>query len=90
MSSFYIGTQVRMKCELLDYGRSATTGTVVCEVKDPSGVVTTPATSTPSAGVYYAYVTVTAAGTWHYRFESTGTTIAASEDSFEVSETQFP
>jgi len=88
-SSFFIGTQVRMRGLLLDVDDVATTGTVVCEVKDPSGNITTPATSTPETGTYYAYVTVDEAGTWYYRFESTGSTIAASESSFYVEVSQF-
>lgn len=87
--SFYIGTQVRLGCLLTDVENSITTGTVTCEVKNPSGVITAATTSTPTLGTYYAYVTVDAAGTWRYRFESVGTTIAASESSFTVEATSF-
>ena len=90
MGPFTIGQQVRLECILKDYDDVLTTGTVTCEVKDPSLNVTTPTTSTPSTGTYYAFVTVDEEGTWHYRFESTGATISAGEGSFQVNPTEFP
>lgn len=90
MGPFTIGQQVRLECVLKDYGGALTTGTVTCEVKDPSGNVSTPTTSTPATGTYYAFVTVDEEGTWYYRFESTGATISAGEGSFEVNPTNFP
>jgi len=40
-------------------------------------------------GKYYAGVPVNEAGTWHYRFYSTGSGQAADEGSFEVAESNF-
>lgn len=90
MNIYDIGDQVRMQCLLKDYDNALTTGTVTCEVKDPSGNVAAATTSTPATGIYHAFVTIDEAGIWYYRFESVGATIAAGEASFSVNVTQFP
>lgn len=88
--AFFIGAEVRMQCALTDYNNGPTSGTVTCEVKDPSGNIASAVTSVAYPGTYYAFIVVDESGTWYYRFESTGTTIAASEASFVVNPTQFP
>jgi VCBS repeat-containing protein len=90
MGPFTIGQSVRLECILKDYNGALTTGTVTCEVKDPSGNVASATTSTPETGTYYAFITVDEAGTWYYRFESAVATVSAGEASFSVNVTQFP
>lgn len=79
-----------MQCILKDYEDVLATGTVVCQVKDPSGNISTETVSTPATGTYHAFYTVDEDGTWYYHFESSGATIGAGEDSFMVNPSQFP
>lgn len=68
---------------------------VFCKVRDPSGNVSTlqygvdGALVKDSIGNYHADIDADEAGTWYYRFYSTGTGKAADESSFEVSASQF-
>lgn len=69
---------------------------VLFDYKTPAGVKTTltygvDASLVKSAtGDYYVDVNANAAGTWYYRFYSTGTGQSASEDSFCVNPTNLP
>lgn len=60
--------------------------TVTCTVRDPAGVVTTPAVTHVSTGVYTATLDLTSAtpGLWWYRFQGVGTLQAAEEATFFV------
>jgi len=63
---------------------------VYCKYRTPSRTTTTLQYSVDvalkrlSAGIYYVDISATEAGTWHYRFYSTGTGQAAGESSFFV------
>jgi len=69
--------------------------TVTFKLKDPNGVVTTYVYGTnaevlrPSTGLYVVDVEPTMAGTYKFRFSSTGTGKAAGESSFTVDESDF-
>jgi len=68
--------------------------TVTLKVKNPAGVTSTytygAAEITKSAtGIYYKDITVTDDGMYYYRFEGTGTCVAASEHGFEVRKSEF-
>lgn len=66
-----------------------------CEYKDPSGNVTTLTYPTDAAlvrdgvGIYHADIDADRAGTWRYRFYSTGTGQGANEESFNVKPSGF-
>jgi uncharacterized protein YfaS (alpha-2-macroglobulin family) len=69
--------------------------TVTFKYKDPSGNLATLIYGTDvtvvkdSTGHYHVDVNADQSGTWHYRFESTGTGQAADEGTFEVAESDF-
>jgi hypothetical protein len=71
--------------------------TVSAKLKDPADVITlhdyigSPADIVrDDIGEYHLDVTPTVAGTWTFRFESTGDGQAANEATFKVDETAFP
>lgn len=68
--------------------------TVTLKVKNPAGVTTTytyglAELTKSSTGVYYREVTVDDDGMYYYRFEGTGTCIAASEGQLKVRSSEF-
>ena len=69
--------------------------TVRFKYKNPSGTITTLTYLTDAAlvkdatGEYHVDVDASVSGTWHYRWESTGTNQAADEGKFEVAESAF-
>lgn len=68
---------------------------VRAKYKSPSGPVTSllygtdPALVKSSVGIYYVDIDATEAGTWYYKFYSTGSGQAAGEASFEVEASEF-
>jgi hypothetical protein len=83
VSSYDVGDKARVTAT---FGSgSIDPSTVVAKVKNPLGQVTTYTYGTDAAlvrsslGVYYIDVSLTVAGTWWVRFESTGTGQAAEE-----------
>jgi hypothetical protein len=74
-----IGDLARLSLALTDVTGVAAAGTVVLTVTDPAGTATTPSLTNPSTGAYYADVEMTAAGTWTYRWTSTGAVVAAED-----------
>lgn len=84
MNTYDIGDKVRLKLVLKDYDGALINGTVTCAVIDPSAAPTAPSVTNGGTGIYYAYVDVDEAGTWRYRFESTGAVVSAGEGSFSV------
>lgn len=71
-------------------------GTVYAQVMAPGGSVTTyqygvdAAVNKPAVGIYYIDVSLDIAGTWYYRFYSTGTGQAvAADQSLVVQESIF-
>lgn len=69
--------------------------TVIFSVKTPAGAITSYTYGQAiqvvkeTTGVYHVDVSVTAPGTWWYRFAGTGNGQAASENFFEVEESEF-
>lgn len=78
---------------------SASADSVILKVKNPSGSTSTftygaSGSSTvqqsgSSAGIYYADVSLSASGTWFFRFYSTGTNPAADETQVMVKHSAF-
>lgn len=65
-------------------GAAADPTTVTCAVKDPTGVITSPATVKDNVGNYHALVTPTVPGTWAYDFQGVGVVPVQGELNFQV------
>ena len=94
--TFDIGDLVRCEGRFTNLvGTLIDPATVTFKIKDPNGAVTTysyPADAQvikSATGIYYVDVNATKAGTWYYRFYSTGTSQAAGETAFKVAASQF-
>lgn len=91
MKSYPLGTQLVLATTFLDptSRQPVNPTTVVLELRDPLGTVTTPGVSNASTGVYKALVTPAIAGIWSVRWAGTGAVTAATEDRFEVKPSAF-
>jgi len=90
-----VGDKVRLTAVFKDSdGNEIDPTAVAAEVKDPSGNTDSytydPGDIVKSAtGTYYVDIDIDEAGTWYYRFYSTGTGKAAEESYFVVSDSKF-
>lgn len=94
MAAHQLGSTVTAWCSfealdvasLPDIERTLTDPTsVTVTVTNPSNVVTTPAATKVSTGVYYVNITLNAAGTWTVQWSSTGAAAGvARPTSFQV------
>jgi hypothetical protein len=86
---------VRISSEFTVSGTDTDPTTVKCFYKDPSGVITTLTYGVDntlikdSTGKYHVDIFAQAVGTWWYRFEATGSMIAANEDEFVILQSQI-
>lgn len=96
MTVFDVGDLVRSSVTFTDFNGAATDpNTVTFKYEKPDGTVTTiiyPAAGTvkDSTGVYHADVTITAAGSWWFRWNGTGAIVAATEEPVFVQPSMFP
>lgn len=93
---FQIGDKPRLEGRFKNSaGTLVDPGGVTFKVKDPSGNIdtyvygTNPEVVKQSTGIYYIDNLVDEAGTWHYKYFSTGSAQAAGESDFEVAVSQF-
>lgn len=86
---FDVGDQIRLEATFTVDGTDANPTTVVGKVKDPNGAITLPTVSASSTGVYYMDLYVGTDGDWYYRFEGTGSVVAACEGVFRVRKSAF-
>lgn len=73
-------------------GVAVNPSSVTLRVMDPNNIETDYMLGTltnPTTGVFSQNVTVLTSGIWRYRWEATGTLVAASDSSFIVSATPF-
>lgn len=84
MTVYDVGDRARLTLALTDVTGAAADGTVVLTVTDPAGTATTPTVTNTGVGAYRADVDLNAAGTWLYRWVSTGAVIAAEDGTLEV------
>jgi hypothetical protein len=94
MANIYkINQGVRISITFTVEGAATDPDTVTLKVKDPLGnevIYTYSGDITRSAkGAYYKDVVVDSPGYWHYRWEGTGSCIAADEDTFFVRNSEF-
>jgi hypothetical protein len=84
-----VGQSVLMSATVRDPAGALADATVACKVKDPEGIVTTPAVAHGTTGLYSSVVVGNKEGTWHFRFEATGAVTASKEDIFVVKDSAF-
>jgi len=92
MSTYTIGDLVRLSASFTVGGVATDPTTVVCIVRDPTGVETTYSSPTKdSTGAYHVDhdLTNAIAGVWSYRYAGTGACQAAMESEFFVEPSQF-
>jgi uncharacterized protein YfaS (alpha-2-macroglobulin family) len=96
ITQYDVGDLVRVSGVVQDEdGTDIDPTTVMFKAKAPSGTVITYTYATDialvkdSTGNYHVDVNANEAGTWYYRFYSTGTGQAAIEDHFRVKQTRF-
>lgn len=95
MANIYdVGDKVRISCAFTSGGVAIDPTTIVCKVKEPDLTLTTATYALAqivkdSAGVYHYDFTIDQAGSHWYRFEGTGTVVAAAEDEFLVRKSGF-
>lgn len=86
---------VRVSSEFTVSGTDTDPTTVKCFYKDPNNVVTTLIYGTDAAlvkdstGKYHVDILGNIAGNWWYRFEATGSVVAANEAEFVISLSQI-
>lgn len=91
MKSYPLGGQIVLATTFIDAasGQPANPTTVVLDLLDPNGIVTTPAISNSSVGVYKATVIPATAGVWTCRWQGTGAVTASHEFRFEIRPSAF-
>lgn len=96
MTVYDVGDLIRSSVTFTDFGGAAADPTtVVFKYEKPDGTVTSityPAVGTAkdSTGVYHADVTITAAGSWWFRWTGAGAVVAATEEPVFVQASMFP
>lgn len=97
MNIYDVGDLVKVSAVFSDeYGSAIDPAEVRLAYRTPAGVTTTLLYGTDAAvvrdsvGTYHANINATAAGTWRYRWFSSGTGQAAEEDKFYVRKQSVP
>ena len=91
--AFIQGDLIRVRATFNIGGILTDPTTVTLKYKAPTGTITTWVYLTDnqlvreSVGSFYADISVTAGGTWNYRWEGTGAAQGANQSSFEVTAT---
>ena len=95
MANVYdVGDKIRLSVTFTSGVTPTDPTAVVCKVKEPDGTITTATYALAqiikdSAGVYHYDTTIDQAGRHWYRFEGTGTVVAAAEADFMARESEF-
>ena len=91
MKSYPLGTQLVLGTNFVDAvsQQPADPTTVVLELMDPTGAVTTPGVTHPGVGLFKALVTPSMAGIWTARWVGTGAVVASTEHRFEIRPSAF-
>lgn len=89
MQNYYVGSQVRLDARFTNEAGALTNPTTIEFVyRSPSGAVTTlvyPATIfSTGVGLYHTYILLTEAGTYRFRWETTGSPTLTFEDIIEA------
>jgi hypothetical protein len=91
MINYFQGSSVRVTATFENNAQVPTDPTTItAKIKTPAGVTTAYVYGVDSqlvkdsTGIYHIDVSANAAGIWSYRFEGTGSVLAASQDQFNV------
>lgn len=84
-NSYLIGNQIRISVSFKDYNGTLSDPTsVVLKIKTPDGSQVSPSVTKDSIGKYHCDYEPLKVGEYCYRFEATGSVVAASQDKFTV------
>jgi hypothetical protein len=87
-------SQIKLQATFLVAGVPTDPTTVLCEIKDPGGVITTMTLAggtviRAALGVFYVLVTNTRAGVWTQRWEPGGALVAPAESVWITDPSEF-
>jgi hypothetical protein len=95
MANIYdVGDKIRLSCAFTSGGVATDPTAIICKVKEPDGTISTATyalgqVAKASTGNYTYDFTIDQAGRHWYRFEGTGTVVAAAEADFWARESEF-
>lgn len=82
--TYVLGQRVTLRTSVLNVDGALTDATTVLTITAPNGVVSTPAVTHPSTGVYTADVTFDQAGDWLRVWSTSGTIVSIDVDQIHV------
>jgi hypothetical protein len=90
MANVYdVGDKIRLSATFTSGGTPTDPTTIAVKVKEPDGVITTGVGVKDDTGDYHYDWTIDQAGRHWYRFEGTGTVVAAAENDFWARDSEF-
>jgi hypothetical protein len=90
MANIYdVGDKIRLSCAFTSGSTPTDPTAVTVKVKEPDGTITTGTVVKDDTGDYHYDWTIDQAGRHWYRFEGTGTVVAAAEADFWARESEF-
>jgi hypothetical protein len=84
INAYAVGQLVRVTATFKVGAALTNPSSVAVSVKDPDGVVTTPAATNDGTGVYHVDITPVKKGRHAYRFAGAGACVAAAEGEFNA------
>ncbi len=88
-ATYHVGDRITATTTFTVDGTNTTPSTYSAQVKDPSGNESAVTPTVSATGVLVSNITVDEAGTWWYRIKATAGVIAADEQSFVVTASNF-
>ena len=89
-NTYDVGDKVRITGTFKNTaGTDTDPSTIVGKYKDPRGSETTASTTNSATGIYFFATSISAEGTWFFRFTGTGTIEAAGEGRFHARDSKF-
>jgi hypothetical protein len=80
-SRYQVGDSIRLTVTFTDLaGAPADPGVVVCKIKSQTAVLSLPAVTRVSTGVYYADFVMSESGTYYWRWAGTGGAATAADE----------
>lgn len=85
MNSYDIGSSTNLVASFINsVGIAVDPTTVILRIKNPKGIVSVNTPTNTGVGLYSYELALDIAGVYYYRFEGTGTAIAAADSSLTV------
>ena len=89
-NTYDVGDKVRITATFKNTaGTDTDPTTIVGKYLDPSGSETIASTTNSATGIYFFDISISAEGTWFFRFTGTGTIEAAGEGRFHARDSKF-